>query len=133
MLYIDDEQEDDFNYREQTHFGGTDERDDIEDMAVAGTKTKIQYQSPSKKKILNNDLNEIESSNNDYQRQEESKSNMDNIIPVSQTNGQTQFSVYYQSQINQKSPVKPNNNAKNRIVSYNNCMYFRLKKKTMKK
>jgi hypothetical protein len=87
-------------------------------MAVAGTKTNIQYQLSSKKKTLNSDLAEIESSGNDYTVHEvtrQVRAAPDSTIPVNQMSGGTQFSVYYQSMMNaQKAPEVPSTN---KIVS----------------
>lgn len=88
-------------------------------MVVAGTKTNIQYQLSSKKKKLNNDLEDIESPSNDFtvhQVTKQVRSKVESTIPVNQMGGGTQFSVYYQSQINaQKNSESVH--SKNKIVS----------------
>lgn len=99
----DDEPEDDFNKRDHTpnkarETEDLDDREDIDEMDVAGTQTRLQYQSHneiakkvyrkySPKKNLNSDLHEIEEEkiNKDY---------LSDTIPVSTQKDITQFSVH---------------------------------------
>jgi len=101
----DDDQDDDFNKREATTSNynnqdneDLDDRADIEDMVIAGTKTQMQYQdeiaktcSPNKSnnqtKTLNQDLEEA------YEDIEEKKIE-NQTIPIVTNNNMTQFSVH---------------------------------------
>lgn len=57
----DDEHEDDFNHRVHTGAVTHGDREDIDDMAIAGTQTKIYYQNEEPDhRDFNDDLQEID-------------------------------------------------------------------------
>ena len=95
----DDEPEDDFNFRAHTGAVTHGDREDIDDMAIAGTQTKIYYQNEEPDhKTLNDDLHEIEDDYedqyNDDDEEEEEKVEPDMTIPVDSPNIPTQFSIH---------------------------------------
>lgn len=101
---IEDDEAEEFNKRVDTHFEYTeDARDDIDEMPVAGTQTRVKYQQQEEAHQQNDDYEEDEEDAQDYENyenEEEFDQNepeetvKDMTIPIEQPQDATQFSVH---------------------------------------
>ena len=100
----EDEPDDEFNKREatnvipdQTDISRFPDRDDIEDMVVAGTKTRLKHQTNDIPTYVDQNTSPSKYIDNTQQQFEEDKQELDiqtETIPVDTTNNMTQFTVH---------------------------------------
>ena len=96
----DEDPEADFNARQGTGYESSDARPDIEELAVAGTKTQLRYQEEDKNeieqnKILNEDIQDLEENNYENKLCENTEEELPSeTIPVQSKINETQFSVH---------------------------------------
>ena len=99
----DHNSEEEFNMREPTGYISKNDRDDIDDMEIAGTKTQLKYQKEDEKvsdNNLNEDIKDVapDSFNawkeDKFEEIHEESNLLSETIPIGTQNDATQFSIH---------------------------------------